>query len=724
MQPISSTPIVTEACCLDNVWYEDEVDIDDCGAGEITRTWYAVDCYKNQNSCIQTINIIPTQRPTPTPPLDIRHDCGLSADQLTPNDLENGIGAPDWTELNSGQPLFSPTLYARPTVPANNYCGNLAYNYQDHLFDVCEPYGFKIRRTWTVIDWCDPDWSWTYVQTIKVSDEEVPVLTCPQPRTFSTTHNSCTSQLLTSPVIATDNCDATPTVVRTEFLNGDDVVIAVSPPDPFPFVGVGTYSIKYVVQDDCGNEAACIQPVIVKDNIPPVAICDFNTHISLTPQPSANGQGWADLYWDVVNDFSYDNCGPIDIRIEAITGGQTSQNHEYVRYLCFDTGYQTVKLTVWDDGNGNGTAGWFDPQNENGFQGDGDPTNDDNYNTCWANVKVEDKSPPSITCPADITVDCTADYTDPANTGGFAAGITTCGPVDTDWEDIGVTSCIGTFQRKWSVTREILDHDGNVQILTATCYQNITVLDDTPAAVEFPEDITLNCGAIGTEPVDLAQYNYTDADNIYHFFDEPALFYDCEQLGVSRSDEFFDICLPAGYKIKRTWHIIDWCNPNFDLTHEQVIKITDTGVPDILVNGATGPDLTDPTSPFSHSIFASIDNNMPGCEVWVDIVATAKDDCSAITLSNNSPFSDSGPAYDASGYYPKGTHTFTFYGQDECGNLREENVVVTVIDGKSPLAVCLNLNVNIKSTGVVEVTPEMLDGGSNDNCTDQDKPCS
>ena len=190
-------------------------------------------------------------------------------------------------------------------------------------------------------------------------------------------------------------------------------------------------------------------------------------------------------------------------------------------------------------------------------------------------------------------------------------------------------------------------------------------------------------------------------------------------MGVSRDDELFDVCLPAGYKIRREWHVIDWCNPNFDITHYQVIKVQDIIQPEILVNGNQGPDKNDPTAPPTHNLFVQITNNDAACHEWVELHATAVDNCSASTITNDSPYSDSGNGYDASGYYPKGTHTFSYYAVDDCGNVREEIVVVTVVDAKAPQAQCLTQGDRYQVDRLATIDPADFDGGSFDNCTAQ-----
>ena len=704
-------------CCLESIWHEDDVQANDCGFGVVNRTWYASDCYQNESSCVQEITIIQNDPPLIVWPNDIQHDCNLSPDQLTPEDLEGDVTNPvdgvgfvflgseddTWIDINTGRiynKQFDPEFnYARPRLTNDDYCGQIGFNSKDKLFELCPPYGFHIRRTWTALDWCNLNYEQSHTQIIRVVDDEAPVLVCPSDKTISTSHTDCLAFLSSDPVNATDNCDSNPLIVDIKYTDLYDLEL------PSTQVGPGTYRVKYTVSDACGNEAACVQHVTVKDIVPPVAICDVNTNISLTAV-----SGWADLCASVVNDESYDNCSVtiVEIRAPDLPFPQ-NEFQPCIRFFCTNIDEHILELRVWDDGNANGLIGPNDPANF-----DNDPTNDDNWNLCWASVLVEDKQPPNIICPADVTVNCTEDFTDPLFTGGFATGQDACSVPPVTWEDIGIVSCLGSFTRRWTTTKDVVSHDGSVVTHSAVCDQMITVVDPTPVTFELPSDLTLDCPAGGTEPEDLEVYNTPT-----EFYDDPRIVYDCEDIGMTHEDEFFDLCAPSSFKIERTWHLLDWCNPNFDIRHIQTINVMDLTQPEIFVNGAQGPDKNDPNSPAAHNIFVEITNNDLECHEWAEIRSSATDDCSSFTISNNSPYSETGNIHQASGFYPKGSHSFSFFAIDDCGNVREERVNVTVVDAKGPQAQCLTQAINIKSTGEATVDATVMDGGSNDNCSDR-----
>ncbi|WP_173021631.1 hypothetical protein, partial [Lewinella sp. W8] len=79
------------------------------------------------------------------------------------------------------------------------------------------------------------------------------------------------------------------------------------------------------------------------------------------------------------------------------------------------------------------------------------------------------------------------------------------------------------------------------------------------------------------------------------------------------------------------------------------------------------------------------------------------------------------------GPIPAGTHTLRYTYTDDCGNADFTDVPFTVIDRTAPVAICEDgLNVSLTSgsstggasTGVVVLTPEMIDNGSYDDCGD------
>ncbi len=117
-----------------------------------------------------------------------------------------------------------------------------------------------------------------------------------------------------------------------------------------------------------------------------------------------------------------------------------------------------------------------------------------NVSTCVQTITIDDITPPSISCPSDLTFECYADvpaafttYSDFIGGGGNASD--NCGLDETTF---GVTETdAGTCPRTITRVYEIADSCGNV----STCTQTITVDDITPPVITCPADLTFECYA-------------------------------------------------------------------------------------------------------------------------------------------------------------------------------------------------------------------------------------
>ncbi len=94
---------------------------------------------------------------------------------------------------------------------------------------------------------------------------------------------------------------------------------------------------------------------------------------------------------------------------------------------------------------------------------------------CTASVRLDDTTPPAVTCPADKTLECPAN-TDPSATG-TATATDNCSVPVIGHADVVTPNCGGTktIARTWSAT----DASGN----TATCVQTVKTVDTTPPVV-------------------------------------------------------------------------------------------------------------------------------------------------------------------------------------------------------------------------------------------------
>ncbi|MBI5914969.1 MAG: HYR domain-containing protein [Bacteroidetes bacterium] len=542
----------------------------------------------------------------------------------------------DPTDLGiTGQPMIDSMLLNNETS-----C-ELVVSFSDQQVPICGG-ARKIIRTWSVFDLCTEDFR-VFSQIIRVIDTTPPAITCPPGVSFTTYPNSCTAQVYLPQATATDGCSGATVTPSWQFGNGNG---------PFNNVPVGSYTVTYTAKDGCANSSNCQITVKVKDEKKPVALCENSVQANLLDD------GTTLIFAETFDNGSYDNCG-IE-HYEVSWGAQPFDT--YVSFECANIGQSIpVTLRVVDAG---------------GLS-----------STCTSTAIVKDLIKPEILCPAPETISCGQNYNNPAMTGlPFATD--NCTVTATNYSNqINLNSCgNGTVLRTWTAT----DQSGN----SASCQQMLTVADNTPITVTFPDDIlTYEC-----EP-----------DTDLSATGEPVVTgKDCEQLQITHTDYYFYTAQPACFKVIRNWAVIDWCayQPNdpdgvgfWEKT--QVIEVRDSVAPVLIC---------------PENFTADIEVN--ACQTFVLMPVPIVEDCSdQVAITNSSPFANNSIGA-ASGVFPKGTHTVTYTAADGCGNTSSCTMQVTVVDAQAPNPICNNgVSVTIQQFGSVTVTPAMINYGSSDNCT-------
>jgi len=134
---------------------------------------------------------------------------------------------------------------------------------------------------------------------------------------------------------------------------------------------------------------------------------------------------------------------------------------------------------------------------------------------------ADDQTPPDITCPVDVTVECD-DMTNPGNTGGPAMATDNCSDVNIGFsDDDPFGNCPVIIIRTWTAT----DAAGNV----SACPQNIFADDTTPplpacnapaaiippdAPISFTATATDNCNATSCEITDFFCFTFTKNEKL------------------------------------------------------------------------------------------------------------------------------------------------------------------------------------------------------------------
>jgi len=321
---------------------------------------------------------------------------------------------------------------------------------------------FILSRTYTATDVCGNFAS--CVQTITVADMTPPTITCP-----ANLNLTCSTEVPAAniaSVITSDNCAGIITVTVAE-----DVVSNQTCLNKF------TINRTYTATDACGNASSCTQVIVVNDNIPPVMTCPNDLLLECaTEVPAPNVQ--------LVQ--ASDNC----VGTVVVTHvGDVIVDQACANQFTIERTYKATDVCG-------------------------------NFTTCTQYINVADITPPTITCPPNITVTCGSDVPVPSIssvlTTDNCVGVITVAFIS---DEIVDQICENRYKviRTYSAT----DVCGN----TSTCSQTITVYDDVAplisildpifADVENGGTITLQCRALieGWELPSLTSNEISSQDN-------------------------------------------------------------------------------------------------------------------------------------------------------------------------------------------------------------------
>lgn len=633
----------------------------------ITRTYTVTDASGNSATCTQEISVERADLG------DVVFPDNRDGDELPMIDCSENFpivegGAPD--------PSYT-------GLPTGIDCPNIQFYYTDVLFEVCGA-GLKVVRQFVVIDWCTGEEAMDN-QIIKVVDDTAP--TCMDspnnPDVISNDPGLCTGTYTVPAPVVVEDCSEWDYEVAYKLKDdsGDpydnpsteNVVRLPNGLYQIPDLPTDTTWIIYTLTDACGNSSSCFSEVVVVDDEAPNAICEGSTVVSL------DDQGTASVFATSIDDNSFDNCSDVTVMIRRLQTpcGEPSDLEfgESVSLCCEDVPNSPIQVVL-------------QVTDEMG-----------NVNECIANVNVQDKFPPQITCPATVDLVCGQDYEDMSLTGGMATAEDNCGVTveflgyNTD----GLNDCgIGVVFKNFRVT----DPQGRSE----ECSQRVNINNPNPFSetdVLFPADLDLNTCAMGDLDPGITGLPTISNDV-------------CANIAISYSDQVFQQVDGLCFKILRTWRVVDWCNE--DVTSDNFI----TGVQKLSISNSIAPTFT---ASCANQTVEAINGE---CQANVDVAVAATDDCTPdnqLEYSYTIDYGDDGSVEvsqdgrDASGVYPTGTHRVTFSVIDQCENVSQCSAVITVIESVAPTPICHGEVITVlDENGQAEIWATDFNLKSEDNC--------
>src|SRR5438309_5500791 len=113
---------------------------------------------------------------------------------------------------------------------------------------------------------------------------------------------------------------------------------------------------------------------------------------------------------------------------------------------------------------------------------------DGKTNACSQTITLTDTTPPSISCPTNLTVSCASQVPVP-DTNSVTTSDNCGGAVTVSWQGDSISSSNCAGQIVISRTCRATAQCGN----SATCAQTISIQDTTPPSITCPTNLTVNC---------------------------------------------------------------------------------------------------------------------------------------------------------------------------------------------------------------------------------------
>ncbi|MCB0608077.1 MAG: T9SS type A sorting domain-containing protein, partial [Lewinella sp.] len=414
-----------------------------------------------------------------------------------------------------------------------NGCGITGYTFEDELEagGTCE--AAVITRTFTFTAVTGETYTCqqhiTFQSTAPVVDCPLSTHWCPileeNIMLFGTDPYECTATIELPLPDITGTCSDTWSVLMEVINAQGQILYTIQPGQPRTItgVGLGDYTIRYTVSDNCGHVTVKECIFRVSDLEEPTAVCIGGLNISL------GGLGISRIYATNIDNGSYDNCAIASIEVrrlyvrdpltcDSLATPYWSEWGPYVEVNCCDAGqYVTIEMRVTD------VSGLT--------------------NICWMTVLVEDKTLPYCYGLANPVVSCDDlpagfnpyDTIQLAQLFGSPDVIDNCSAYAIELAPVvDLDECGGgVIKRRFTA----VDVVGNSSMAV---YEQVITIDYTMNyEIRFPKDVVTDC----VDNVDTLILNKVG----------------CDSITWTCSDEYLPVEGDECLNILRTYHVINHC---------------------------------------------------------------------------------------------------------------------------------------------------------------------
>jgi hypothetical protein len=352
--------------------------------------WHAYDQCGNRSERQDTIKLIRPGIDKIIKAPDAILSCGI--DDTTALHDYSRLGVPSIQTGRQKNGVFLP----KDTIPLTLYAKICNYNLEKTDVLVSTECNEKYYRYWNLLDWCATPMVPVAIDTqlVEFKDTIAPVINCPKYTSLATAEHlplsadACQMKVHFPLPTAIDNCVKEVTVVdfTVEVLEDSVWWPIATTLEKAGALQCDTFRVGYRAFDDCHEqlkEDTCYRYFIIEDVTAPTAICEDKLHVGLTT-------GVTHIHADAIDGGSWDQC-----QVDTILVRRTKCN-DISTYLGQENAY--VKTVL---GNRIDLIGWTDVL-EFSCCDVHHPVfvellvidKKGNFNTCWMEVKPEDKLAP------------------------------------------------------------------------------------------------------------------------------------------------------------------------------------------------------------------------------------------------------------------------------------------------------------------------------------------